>query len=240
MSFTMRWSDPETVLSFPRSGNEFRLTRVMPNMFRHLYEKKQYYMTSSINLEFYRSVFSLKDLPVSGLPEICISGRSNVGKSSLINCLANRHSLARTSRKPGLTRALNFYLTDAGFYLVDLPGYGYAKVPKTERNLFAALVNPYLENRAAFRGIIQLLDARHGPTGGDFIMIEWIKKRGGNALYVFTKADKLTARERALLHTTYGEEFGVENMAIFSARTGMGLESVQSWIEKVLGLQSRK
>jgi GTP-binding protein len=197
-------------------------------------------MSSSINLEFYTSVFSLKDLPVSGLPEICISGRSNVGKSSLINRLANRRSLARTSQKPGLTRSLNFYLAEEGFYLVDLPGYGYAKVPKSERNLFAALVNPYLENRQTFRGIIQLLDARHGPMSGDFVMIEWIKKRGGHVLYVFTKADKLTARERAMLDKKYGEEFGVENMAIFSARTGMGLDSIQSWIERVLGLEKKQ
>jgi len=192
------------------------------------------------NLAFLLSVVSVKDMPFSGLPEICISGRSNVGKSTIINRLANVKKLARTSQKPGLTRALNFYIAKEGFCLVDLPGYGYAKVPKSERNLFASLVNPYLENRQTLRGIIQLLDARRVPSEEDRTMIGWIKQWGGNALYVFTKADKLTASEIKMISRTYGEEFGVENMVIFSARTGMGLESVQSWIDKVLGLSSQK
>jgi GTP-binding protein len=184
------------------------------------------------DITFYRPVHSLGELPDDGLPEICISGRSNVGKSSLLNRLANRRDLAKVSQKPGKTRALNFYRAGGRLYLVDLPGYGYAKVPKTEITLFRNLVNPYLSSRRELRGILQLIDSRHGPVSGDLLMLEWIRNWNGNVLYVFTKADKLSANERAILKKTYEKEFGVENIAMFSASTGMGLETVQTWIEK--------
>ena len=189
------------------------------------------------NISFYRPVFSIRDLPVTGLPEICISGRSNAGKSSLINRLANRRNLARISRKPGKTRSLNFYSADTTCYLVDLPGYGYAKVPKSERSLFKELVNPYLHTRQQLRGVIQLLDSRHGPVSGDYMMLEWIKKWGGKALYVFTKADKLSSSRRSRLKRTYINEFGAENCVLFSARTCSGLDVIRLWIERTLGIE---
>jgi GTP-binding protein len=185
---------------------------------------------------FFRSVFTLKDLPDSGLPEICLSGRSNVGKSSFINRIANRKDLAKTSQKPGKTRSLNFYQVQGRYHLVDLPGYGYARVPKTERNLFSKLVNPYLEERKELRGIIQLMDARHGPVSGDALMLDWIRKWNMRALYVFTKADKLTTNERAVLFKTYAKEFGMENIVMFSASSGMGLQTAESWIEATVQL----
>ncbi len=187
------------------------------------------------DIAFHRPVHSLRELPDDGLPEICISGRSNVGKSSLLNRLANRKDLAKTSQKPGKTRTLNFYRAGDRFYLVDLPGYGYAKVPKTEITLFRNLVNPYLSSRRELRGIVQLIDSRHGPVSGDLLMLEWIRSWKGSVLYVFTKVDKLSANERAILKKTYEKEFGVENIAMFSASTGMGLETVQSWIERIAG-----
>jgi GTP-binding protein len=183
---------------------------------------------------FFRSVFTLKDLPETGLPEICLSGRSNVGKSSLINRLANRKDLAKTSQKPGKTRSLNFYLVQKRYYLVDLPGYGFARVPQTEKNLFGTLVNPYLAKRSELRGIIQLIDARHGPLAGDALMLEWIRTWNMKTLYVFNKADKLTTQERAVLINTYAKEFGMENIAMFSASSGMGLHIVESWIEAII------
>jgi GTP-binding protein len=192
------------------------------------------------DLTFYRPVHSLRELPDDGLPEICISGRSNVGKSSLLNRLANRKDLAKTSQKPGKTRALNFYRAGDRFYLVDLPGYGYAKVPKSEITLFRNLVNPYLSSRRELRGIVQLIDSRHGPVSGDLLMLEWIRSWKGSVLYVFTKVDKLSANERAILKKTYEKEFGVENIAMFSASTGMGNETVQSWIEKTVGRDGEK
>ena len=190
------------------------------------------------DITFHRPAFSLKDFPVSGLPEICISGRSNVGKSSMINCLANRRNLAKTSQKPGKTRSLNYYLVDNMFFLVDLPGYGYARVPKSERMLFEKLVSPYLNNRSEFIGLIQLIDSRHGPVSGDKQMIDWIWEWNGNVLYVFTKADKLSANRKAQLKKKYEEEFGMENIVMFSASTGTGIKAIWSWIYRTLGLKS--
>jgi len=188
-------------------------------------------------ITFHCPVYSPGDFPSPGLPEIGISGRSNVGKSSMINRLAAQHNLAKTSQNPGKTRSLNYYLVDNACFLVDLPGYGYARVPKTERLLFERLVGPYLNNRPELVGIIQLIDARHGPVSGDIAMIDWLRRWSGRVLYVFTKADKLSAHRRSQLTRRYKEEFGMENIAVFSARTGTGTESVWSWIYETLGLK---
>jgi GTP-binding protein len=204
-------------------------------------------------MTFYRSVFALRELPDSEMPEICISGRSNVGKSSLLNRLANRKQLARTSRKPGKTRSINFYtigvqnseplrIGDLGqnafYFLVDLPGYGYAKVPKTEQKLFRELVAKYLDERRQLRGIIQLLDSRHGPVSGDHQMLDWIREWNGKVLYVFTKADKLSAREKTQLMNRIEKEYGLENSVLFSAPTGKGTESIWLWIEHTLCVET--
>lgn len=190
------------------------------------------------DITFHGPVFSLRDFPAYGLPEICISGRSNVGKSSMLNRLANKHNLARTSQKPGKTCSLNYYFVDKKFFLVDLPGYGYAKIPKSQRMLLRKLVNPYLNDRSELIGLIQLIDSRHGPVSGDKSMIEWIEEWDGNVLYVFTKADKLSANKRAVLLKKYEEVFGMENITMFSASTGMGTEAIWSWIYKILGLDN--
>ena len=187
-------------------------------------------------LTFYKSVFSHRDVPAVGLPEICISGRSNVGKSSLINCLAEKRNIAKISQTPGKTRSLNYYDVDNKLFLVDLPGYGYAKISKAERMHFKKLVTSYLNNRQELKGLIQLFDARHGPVSGDYIMLEWIRAWGGNVLYVFTKADKLSASNRAKLMKTYEKEFGLENITMFSANTGTGAKNIWSWIYRILKL----
>ena len=127
-------------------------------------------------------------------------------------------------------------------FLVDLPGYGYAKVPMTERKLFGELVNPYLRERRQLVGIIQLLDARHGPVSGDHLMLDWIRDWGGNVLYVFTKEDKLSAREKVLLKKRIAREFGMENSVLFSALASTRAEPIWSWIERTLeiSIQSKK
>ena len=180
---------------------------------------------------FSRQVFSPDGFPADGLPEVCISGRSNVGKSSLINCLGNRKDLARTSQQPGKTRSLNYYSAGGRYYLVDLPGYGFAKAPKTEKDLFARLVNPYLETRKELRGVVQLIDSRHGPVAGDLQMLEWLRHYRGKVLYVFTKIDKLGSSGRGELAGKCAKEFGAENSVLFSARTGVGLDRIVSWIK---------
>ena len=188
------------------------------------------------NLTFDRSVFSRKDLPVNGLPEICISGRSNVGKSSLINRLANKKNLAKVSQKPGKTRSLNYYNVDESFYLVDLPGYGYAKVSKSERSLFDDLVSPYLSSRNQLFGIIQLLDSRHGPVSGDHVMLDWISRYEGRVLYVFTKIDKISAKRKMELQRTFMREYGAENCVLSSSLTFIGIEEIWKWINNTLGM----
>ena len=188
------------------------------------------------NISFDRPVHVLRDLPNEGLPEICISGRSNVGKSSLINRIARRRGLAKISQTPGKTRALNYYRVDKCCFLVDLPGYGYAKVSKTQRREFAGLIQPYLKSREELRGIMQLIDARHGPVAQDNEMLEWMKSFRGNVLYVFTKSDKLSNSERANMKNAYAGEFGAENIAMFSASTGMGVDDVWNWISKTIGI----
>ena len=185
-------------------------------------------------LKFVTSVFSVRDLPDTELPEICISGRSNVGKSSLLNRLANRKNLARISQKPGKTRSLNYYSIGDACYMVDLPGYGYAKVPKSERMLFGELVNPYLSERPQLRGIIQLIDSRHGPISGDTAMLEWIRECDIEYLYVFTKIDKLSTKEMDRLNRTIKKEYGLENSVLFSAHTRVGTGLIWSWIERLL------
>jgi len=194
---------------------------------------------------FHRSVFSIQDIPASGLPEICISGRSNVGKSSLLNCLTQKRNLARISRTPGKTRSLNYYLVDKKFFLVDLPGYGYAKVSKSQKVHLSNLADSYLnrifsQEKTELKGLIQLLDSRHGPVSGDKIMLEWIRKffleKGGNTLFVLTKADKLSTSNKIKLERTYKKEFGLENTVMFSAHTGSGTKDIWSWIYNTLNM----
>ena len=188
-------------------------------------------------ITFDRSVFSLKDLPVNGLPEICISGRSNVGKSSLINRLACKKNLAKVSQKPGKTRSLNYYNVDEIFYLVDLPGYGYAKVSKSERSLFDNIVSPYLSKRNQLFGIIQLLDSRHGPVSGDHVMLDWISGYEGRVLYVFTKIDKISAKRKMELYRTFIQEHGAENCVLSSSLTSVGINEIWTWINNTLGIK---
>ncbi len=185
-------------------------------------------------ISFHQVATSLSEAPKSGLPEICISGRSNVGKSSLINCLAGGKKVARVSQVPGKTQTLNFYLADDAFYLVDLPGYGFAQAPKQVRARFGRLIDDYLENRESLAGLIQLIDARHGPISGDIDLIEWLSGWDRLVYYVFTKADKLSACERSRLLQQYNKEFGLENITLFSAHTGAGRETVWKWIYEVI------
>lgn len=185
-------------------------------------------------VSFVKSISALDQAPPGGLPEICVSGRSNVGKSSLINRLFGMKRLAKISQTPGKTQTLNYFLVDNRFYLVDLPGYGYAKTAKTTREQFGRLVEEYLNNRRELAGLMQLIDARHGPVAGDRGMLEWIADWPGHTYYIFTKADKLSANEQFTFNQRYAKEYGVENMTLFSARTGAGLDNVWSWIQRTL------
>ena len=141
--------------------------------------------------EFSLGVVNLRQLPKGTLKEIAFLGRSNVGKSSLINKLCNRRSLARSSSEPGKTRELNYYRINDGFYFVDLAGYGYAKVPDQIRSSWGKLIEQYLKNRAQLDLIVQLIDARHEPTALDMMMVGWLEYYHIPFVVAMTKADKL-------------------------------------------------
>lgn len=135
--------------------------------------------------------------PLSDMKEIAFAGRSNVGKSSLINLLLNRKRMARVSGSPGKTRTINFYQVNDAFRIVDLPGYGYAKVSKSVSETWGAMIESYLAGRENLVKVIQLVDIRHAPTAQDIQMYQWIREYGFDGLVVATKADKITRNETA-------------------------------------------
>lgn len=141
--------------------------------------------------EFITSAVKIDQYPESELPEIAMVGRSNVGKSSLINMLINRKNLARTSSTPGKTQLINFFDIDKKFTLVDLPGYGYARVSKEQKKTWGTIIETYLKNRKNLLEVIQLVDLRHKPTAEDVEMYKWIQTFGFNGIVVATKRDKI-------------------------------------------------
>ena len=146
--------------------------------------------------EFEISAVRRDQYPTDGLPEVAFVGRSNVGKSSIINALTNRRHLAKVSQTPGKTRLINFFMINEGeFHLVDLPGYGYAKVSKTEQASWGKTIEMYLTDREQLKRVILLVDSRHKPTKDDLIMHEWVKHFGIETIVVATKSDKLSNNE---------------------------------------------
>lgn len=145
--------------------------------------------------EFIISAVKRNQYPSDNRAEVAFVGRSNVGKSSLINSLTNRKKLAKVSQTPGKTRLVNFFLINNDFYLVDLPGYGYAKVSKSEKDTWGKTIETYLTDRDELKRIVLLVDSRHKPTGDDIMMYEWAKHFNYNVAVVATKSDKLKNSE---------------------------------------------
>lgn len=146
--------------------------------------------------EFEISAVKREQYPIDGLPEVAFVGRSNVGKSSIINALTNRRHLAKVSQTPGKTRLINFFMINQGeFHLVDLPGYGYAKVSKKEQASWGNTIEMYLTDREELKRVILLVDSRHKPTKDDLLMHDWIKHFDIEAIVVATKSDKLSNNE---------------------------------------------
>lgn len=176
---------------------------------------------------YYCTAVKPSQYPQDHLPEIALVGRSNVGKSSFINAITRRKSLARISSQPGKTRTLNFYLLNESFYLVDLPGYGFAKVSQAEKQRWAAMIEGYLHHREQLCLILQLVDIRHEPTADDVQMFEWIKAYNIETAVIATKADKIS-RGRYLQHTkVIRNKLGMDQdtpLIIFSAVKGTGVE----------------
>ena len=197
-----------------------------------------------LSAEFVTSASSLAQLPRWRRPEIAITGRSNVGKSSLINSLLRRRGLARVSAVPGRTQLLNFFLVNQEFYLVDLPGYGYAKVPEVVRRTWGPLVEGYLEAGRDLRAVILLLDARQGVTEKDLLMKRLLDDLSLDCLPVLTKIDKLrrTARRAQFLDAADALGLGDPRGIIpFSAKSEEGREELLAAIAaRVKGDRGRR
>jgi len=174
--------------------------------------------------------------PETSLPEVAFSGRSNVGKSSLLNQLVRRKAFARVSKTPGRTREINFFGVNHAFLLVDLPGYGYARVSKERQGAWGDLIEGYLRDNANLRGVVQLLDARHEPTADDLRMFDLLADIGVPALVVMTKIDKLTARQRGQQLTALALRCGVEEDQVItcSAVTGEGRDDLAASLAALL------
>ncbi len=187
------------------------------------------------NVNFEKAVGTEAQLPVSDLPEICFAGRSNVGKSSLLNRLFNRKALARTSAKPGKTVTVNFFVAD-GVRFADLPGYGYAKVAFAEKQRWSGLMEGYFAQGRDLRLAVQLVDMRHPPTADDIDMLQYLIAAGTPFAVALTKSDKLNKTERAARLEALKTELaflpaGVEVFP-FSAQTGEGVEFLKQLIEQ--------
>jgi GTP-binding protein len=183
------------------------------------------------------SAVKFDQYPQNGLPEIALVGRSNVGKSSLINKLINRKNLARTSSQPGKTRTQNFYRINELFYLVDLPGYGYAKASQDLRRQWGKMIEKYLLERKELQGVIQLIDIRHPPTEDDCYMQDWLAHHNFHRIVVATKADKISRGNRQKHLAVIKKELPLKPevpLILFSAENGDGTEDVHRWLEKTL------
>jgi len=178
--------------------------------------------------------------PPTELPEIAFAGRSNVGKSSLLNRLVHRKKFARVSNTPGRTREVNFFKVNDSFLLVDLPGYGYARISKERRAEWRPLIESYLKSTNQLRGVVQLLDSRHDPTPDDLQMLDYLGEIGVPTIIVLTKIDKLTAKERQRQRGHIAGAAGVDDdqTIAFSATTGEGRNELAEAIEGLLAQPS--
>jgi len=185
--------------------------------------------------DFFTSYGKFSQIPQSSKIEIAFSGRSNVGKSSLINKILNRKSLAKVSSMPGKTVTINFFTVDK-IFIVDLPGYGYAKVSKKEKERWAELIEGYLNDDRNLQLVFQLIDMRHPPTKDDLMMIDFLIENEIPFVIVLTKADKLTNNQRKQRLEAFKTEIPYFNditVIAFSSQTGEGVEQIRQIIEEV-------
>ncbi len=179
---------------------------------------------------FHKAVYNLKDLPKQNFPEIVLCGRSNVGKSSFINSLFNKKNLAKTSSTPGKTRSINYYLINNKYFVVDLPGYGYAKVSKDEREFWGKILSEYFSSPRNFKYIIHLIDSRHKPTNLDIELHDFIRVSNLNYIALLNKSDKLKQSEKAQAKKMIKEFFPElkfnEDLFFYSAVDGTGRKDV--------------
>ncbi len=190
--------------------------------------------------EFITSAVKPSQYPPADRPEIAFAGRSNVGKSSLINKLVNRRRLVKTSSTPGRTQLVNFFLINQAFRFVDLPGYGYAKVPAGVKRQWGAMIETYLTQRPCLQGLILIVDIRRTPGREEDDLLHWLDHHGIACRLVATKADKLSRNRQVRPLRTIAAKLGIADKALvlFSAKSGLGQDAVWGHIEDLLGISS--
>lgn len=186
--------------------------------------------------EFIKSAIKPDQYPAEGPPEIAFAGRSNVGKSSLINTLLNRKHLVKTGSTPGRTQLLNFFDINRDTIFVDLPGYGYAKVPARIKKNWGPMVEKFLSSRQTLKGVVLILDIRRTPKTEEISFINWLLEHSIPVILVLTKADKLTKNKRINQMNAIAKELGMtaEDLICFSAKTRMGVNDVWTAIDHLL------
>jgi GTP-binding protein len=195
-----------------------------------------------MEVKFVTSAGRPAGFPVADRPEVAFAGRSNVGKSSLINTITNRKKLARTSGTPGRTQLINFFSVGENLYLVDLPGYGFARVPVSVRNSWMRLVETYIETRATLAAVVVILDIRRDPSDSDINLLEKLDSRGLTAIVVLTKADKLSrsrATSRSASLASKIESIAPSPPIVFSSKTREGRDQLWDRIDQLTGSARR-
>lgn len=191
-----------------------------------------------MEVTFLRSAFQERQYPSPDRPEIAFAGRSNVGKSTLINVLVNRKGMARTSSTPGRTQALNFFLVENRFYLVDLPGYGYARVPPAVKKSWGKMVETYLKKRPNLKAVVVILDIRRDPNSGDKDLLIWLRKYEIAVIFVLTKSDKLSKSQRMMMTKRISNQLtGLfpDKPILFSSKTKAGKKEIWGRITGFIG-----
>ena len=186
--------------------------------------------------EFVKSAVKPSQYPPANFPEIAFSGRSNVGKSSLINTLLNRKRLVKTSSTPGRTQLINFFVVNNLISFVDLPGYGYAKVPASVQKKWGPMIETYLLTRETLKGVVLIIDVRRTPGMEELQFIDWLSSFDIPAILILTKADKLSKAKQIKRQLAIAETLEVDkdNLILFSAKTGRGKNDVWDAVEKLL------
>ena len=194
-----------------------------------------------MKVSFLKSAYQEKHFPAPDRPEIASAGKSNVGKSSLINTLTNRKKLARTSSTPGRTQAINFFDINGRIYFVDLPGYGFAKVPLAVKKSWGKMVEEYLKTRANLKAVVVILDIRREISQDDRSLLDWLHHYQIQPIVILTKADKLSrnqafSRSKSLVKDL--ENYRIGNPIIFSARTRQGREEIWERVEEIIRIRA--
>jgi len=188
-----------------------------------------------VSAEFVISAAAPKQFPIDRRPQIAFAGRSNVGKSSIINALLHRKSLVKTSATPGKTQLINFFVINDAFYFVDLPGYGYARVPQAVTDAWAPMIEGYLKGAPSLRAVVVLLDSRREPDERDIRLIDWLQQYDIPAIYALTKSDKLNRQESERARRDVHARLGINDpLVLTSAKSGLGIRELWTDINRRL------